>query len=84
MAQGKAPVQLSCKLNCHVLNENSFLTWKDDNSDLGIWQTFSQKCIKWAGHLYWQYLLPMTNFELLSENENSGKLVSTTTSWWAA
>ena len=78
---------LRCELNRPLFSQNIIFTWKDNlqtnygYSDLGTWQTFSQKWTEWACHFKennWQCLLLKIKFELSSDNQNFGKLVSAT------
>ena len=78
---------LRCELNRPLFLQNIIFTWKDNwqtnhgYSDLGTWQTFSQKWTEWACHFKensWQCLLLKIKCELSSDNRNFGKLVSAT------
>lgn len=70
-----------------LFSQNIIFTWKDEwqtncgYSDLGTWQTFSQKWTEWACRFKennWRYLSPEIKFELSSENQSFGKCVSST------
>lgn len=67
-------VPLSCERGQSIRQETSLLerttNRQTGRSDLGMWQTFSQKWTKLAYHFKednWQYLLPVIVFELLSQ-----------------
>lgn len=75
----KALVQSSCRLNnlLFLKKWETIFNWKNDwqthfgCSDIGIWQIFSWKWIKWAGQFKrnnWQYLSPTIKLKVSSEN----------------